>query len=183
MANPEHLKILKQGVEAWNKWREKNPDITPDLRGADLYEANLSGANLRGANLRGASLERAFLSKIILWIGVDLSKTNLNPITDGQGLSPVTTPGTKSNKIPPNSMVKVILFLMTMPSFYLKYPFSTKISLCCRIASQRQLSTEVRKIKGHRRIVLTLGSPEPDSNTSSRCPYSGAPTFVHLLSG
>jgi hypothetical protein len=31
MANPEHLEILKQGVEAWNEWREKNPDIEPDL--------------------------------------------------------------------------------------------------------------------------------------------------------
>jgi len=24
MANPEHLKILKQGVKAWNKWHEEN---------------------------------------------------------------------------------------------------------------------------------------------------------------
>jgi hypothetical protein len=29
MANEEHFKILKQGVEAWNEWREKNPKITP----------------------------------------------------------------------------------------------------------------------------------------------------------
>ena len=43
IANEEHLKILKQGVEAWNKWREKNPQITPDLSKADLYKANLSG--------------------------------------------------------------------------------------------------------------------------------------------
>jgi hypothetical protein len=33
MANPEHLKILKKGVEAWNKWRKENPDIQPDLTG------------------------------------------------------------------------------------------------------------------------------------------------------
>ena len=44
MANEEHLKILKQGVEAWNEWREKNPQITPDL-----IKANLTGANLSGA--------------------------------------------------------------------------------------------------------------------------------------
>ena len=28
MANPEHLEILKQGVEAWDKWRTENPGIT-----------------------------------------------------------------------------------------------------------------------------------------------------------
>ncbi len=36
MANPEHLKILKQGVEAWNQWREQNPQTKPDLSGVDL---------------------------------------------------------------------------------------------------------------------------------------------------
>jgi hypothetical protein len=41
MSNPEHLKILKQGVEAWNKWREENPDFRPNLSGADLREAHL----------------------------------------------------------------------------------------------------------------------------------------------
>ena len=57
MANQEHLDILKQGVEAWNEWRESNPKITTrDLSGADLIEANLSGANLIGANLIEANL-------------------------------------------------------------------------------------------------------------------------------
>ena len=46
MANEEHLKILKQGAEAWNQWREKNPEITPDLSKADLIEADLTGAKL-----------------------------------------------------------------------------------------------------------------------------------------
>ena len=39
MANPEHLAILKQGVEAWNEWREGNPDATIDLREAMLHGA------------------------------------------------------------------------------------------------------------------------------------------------
>ena len=33
MANEEHLKILKQGVEQWNKWRLEN-SIESDLSGA-----------------------------------------------------------------------------------------------------------------------------------------------------
>lgn len=43
MANPEHLHILQQGVEAWNAWREQHywDDITPELCGADLRRANL----------------------------------------------------------------------------------------------------------------------------------------------
>ena len=32
MANPEHLQILQQGVEAWNAWREQHRDILPALR-------------------------------------------------------------------------------------------------------------------------------------------------------
>ncbi|HEU0143147.1 MAG TPA: toll/interleukin-1 receptor domain-containing protein [Nitrososphaera sp.] len=72
MANPQHLKILKQGVEAWDAWRRKHTNIVPALVGAMLDAANLiridfSGADLRGAsligaNLRAASLENADLS-------------------------------------------------------------------------------------------------------------------------
>ena len=51
MANDEHFAILKQGVAAWNEWRRENPDIRPDLSGANLRGAKLSGANLRGADL------------------------------------------------------------------------------------------------------------------------------------
>ena len=31
-ANDEHVALLKQGADAWNAWREKSPDIEPDLR-------------------------------------------------------------------------------------------------------------------------------------------------------
>lgn len=31
MANPEHVEILKQGVDVWNRWREENPEVVPDL--------------------------------------------------------------------------------------------------------------------------------------------------------
>lgn len=39
MANEDHLEILKQGVKAWNEWREQNAGVKPDLIGADLRGA------------------------------------------------------------------------------------------------------------------------------------------------
>lgn len=41
MANAEHLAILKEGVEVWNDWRKKNPNIEPDLSEALLFDMNL----------------------------------------------------------------------------------------------------------------------------------------------
>ncbi|HEY5173947.1 MAG TPA: toll/interleukin-1 receptor domain-containing protein [Terriglobales bacterium] len=77
MANPEHVKILKQGVEQWNKWRGEHLDVAPDLIGAelgdaDLIEAYLGEANLSGANLRDADLSHADLG------AADLSRTDLS---------------------------------------------------------------------------------------------------------
>jgi hypothetical protein len=100
MANPEHLAILKLGVEAWNAWRQES-DETPDLSETDLskmyldradlveadlsrtnlswahltyailFRTNLAGANLVGARLAGAHLARANL------VGANLSGANL----------------------------------------------------------------------------------------------------------
>jgi len=82
MANEEHLRILEKGVEAWNKWRKENPDIRPDLNGADLRRAGLSGADLGGADLSGADLSgaeliEAHLSRVCL-DGADLSGAHLS---------------------------------------------------------------------------------------------------------
>jgi hypothetical protein len=72
MANPEHLAKLKEGVEAWNKWRAGRPALEDlDLRDADLAGrrlrwANLSFVNFLGANLRGADLRCSFLTMAIL---------------------------------------------------------------------------------------------------------------------
>ncbi|MFG1690715.1 toll/interleukin-1 receptor domain-containing protein [Gemmatimonadota bacterium] len=82
MANPEHLEILKQGINAWNKWREKNRDTRSNLSGADLFKANLSGANLIGANLFLTNLIEANLREADLieanLIEANLSGANLN---------------------------------------------------------------------------------------------------------
>jgi len=59
MANPEHLELLRQGVEAWNAWRRGNrstfPDV-PDLSGTNLGKTNLQEANLRRVDLRNTNL-------------------------------------------------------------------------------------------------------------------------------
>lgn len=66
MAAPEHLEIIRSGVEAWNQWRHTHHTVRPDLSGADLRQANLRSANLNNtdltaADLDGANLERAYL--------------------------------------------------------------------------------------------------------------------------
>jgi hypothetical protein len=89
MANADHFEILKQGVDRWNKWRDGNPDVNPDLsrielpadlllpgaylnlvdfrdaklNGAILYGAKLYQADLSGADLTGATLDYTFLAQ------------------------------------------------------------------------------------------------------------------------
>jgi hypothetical protein len=76
MANPEQLKLLKAGVEGWNKWRNEQPTTKIDLVDANLNGADLLGANLFEANLSGASLQAATLSGARL-IGANLVCTDL----------------------------------------------------------------------------------------------------------
>jgi uncharacterized protein YjbI with pentapeptide repeats len=61
MANQEHLAILKQGVEVWNRWREEYPETKPDLGRTDLGGINLSGINFHRANLSRANLRGSIL--------------------------------------------------------------------------------------------------------------------------
>jgi uncharacterized protein YjbI with pentapeptide repeats len=87
MANQEHLKILKQGVDVWNKWMENNLEDNAIfhmaylsgtyLSGADLSEANLFRADLSGTNLSGATLSFAYLSGTNL-SGAKLSDADLS---------------------------------------------------------------------------------------------------------
>jgi uncharacterized protein YjbI with pentapeptide repeats len=76
MANEEHVALLKQGVKVWNKWREKTPNIKPDLHKANLHKADLRGAILTEANLRGTILYEAFLNGANL-PGAILSRADL----------------------------------------------------------------------------------------------------------
>ena len=76
MANDD-VALLKQGVTAWNAWRQENPDVRPDLIGAYLTEVNLGGANLHGANLIGAYLTEVNLGGANLH-GANLGGANLS---------------------------------------------------------------------------------------------------------
>src|SRR5579863_1169956 len=81
MAQQADLDRLRQGVTAWNEWREAHPDIRPDLsqadlNGADLREANFHRTNFVWTRLGGARLDRADLSQADL-TGADLSDTDL----------------------------------------------------------------------------------------------------------
>jgi uncharacterized protein YjbI with pentapeptide repeats len=71
MANEEHLQILRQGVEVWNKWRVLNPGEIPDLAGAVLKDMNLAGINFSDAKLNDVNL-----SSTALW-GADLNRAAL----------------------------------------------------------------------------------------------------------
>lgn len=76
MADPELVKILQQGSEAWNNWRkQQRPDQIFDLSRANLHDTHLKGADLRQANLYQAHLDHADLSK------VNLGKANLTSAT------------------------------------------------------------------------------------------------------
>jgi hypothetical protein len=87
MADPGDLKILKEGVEEWNRFRLYNPDYEIDLTAADLSGADLNGAYLRDANLAKAKLAEARLKGANLGAanltlaqlgGADLSMANLH---------------------------------------------------------------------------------------------------------
>jgi uncharacterized protein YjbI with pentapeptide repeats len=73
--NPDHLKILQQGVAAWNAWIVEELSVKPGLPKPDLSGADLVGANLREARLVQADFSRAKLFK------AKLSRAILNEAT------------------------------------------------------------------------------------------------------
>ncbi len=67
MANQNLLKLLRDGVSAWNDWRANNPFVSLDLSEADFQRAMLKGADLSFANFERSNLWQ-----------VDFSKANLS---------------------------------------------------------------------------------------------------------
>lgn len=83
-ANKQHIALFKKGTAGWNRWREKNPAVRPELYGLDLSNLaiELDGVDLSGADLREAQLQHAGLLKANLsganLSGANLSSANLN---------------------------------------------------------------------------------------------------------
>ena len=94
--NKRHFNVLNRGVKSWNRWREKNYRVIPQLSGVkpkedyldeiDLHHADLKGSflqnkSLRASKLRGAILSEANLKNVNLsdadLLGADLSGANL----------------------------------------------------------------------------------------------------------
>lgn len=72
--NFDHVEILKQGVDKWNRWRNENPTVIPDLR-----DANLEGPEypiMNGINLSQADMTRAF-AQFRYISGADLTGASL----------------------------------------------------------------------------------------------------------
>ncbi len=74
--DPDHLRILAEGVDTWNEWRTQNPKIEPNLRQAPLGGKRLNGINLREANLNEAILSNTQLREAHLE-GAKLNFANL----------------------------------------------------------------------------------------------------------
>jgi uncharacterized protein YjbI with pentapeptide repeats len=64
MANPDHLALVRSGVDALNEFCRRNEDLALDLEGADLSEMDLRNARLQAARLAGANFERADLRNV-----------------------------------------------------------------------------------------------------------------------
>ena len=77
MANPEHVKILEQGVEVWNRWREEKPEIKPDLSGEVQIGKVFSGIHLEKANLIRSNFSDSDLTKADLH-GAKIYETKFN---------------------------------------------------------------------------------------------------------
>jgi len=74
MAEKEHVDILQQGINNWNKWQSENPNIYPDLSGINFYDvfegsndiydipavygANFDNCNLRNSQMRDREFEK-----------------------------------------------------------------------------------------------------------------------------
>ncbi|MFX0204065.1 MAG: pentapeptide repeat-containing protein [Candidatus Hodarchaeota archaeon] len=116
MPNEEHLQIIRQGVDVWNKWREEHPSVErPDLTNADLMGAYLRGAYILGANLsmadlRGANLSGAIIDEFTHYQKISGCEPGVNGFwckdTDSAALMMLTPPGNSMQGSNPEAVVE-----------------------------------------------------------------------------
>lgn len=70
------VKLLQDGVDTWNGWREEFPLVRPDLRNLEFAHQYMNEINLAGAYLNGSDLSNQLLTKAN-FEGANLSGTNL----------------------------------------------------------------------------------------------------------
>jgi len=87
MANPNHLAILEEGVEAWNHWRQINVGVIPDLSGADLSGLELTNIDLSHANIQGTK----FIGSNLANSNFDYSKAGIRSGIESLVLASTTT--------------------------------------------------------------------------------------------
>lgn len=76
MARQTHLKIIRQGVDTWNNWRQAHPEITrPNLNNVSFNGAQLVGVNFHNVQLTRANFLVANLSGADL-SGADITESN-----------------------------------------------------------------------------------------------------------
>lgn len=76
MPNSDHLRILRERPEDWNKMMATSYSVAADLSNADLSKANLTLIDFQEVDLRGANLEGTDLS-FSKFVWTDLSDANL----------------------------------------------------------------------------------------------------------
>src|SRR5262249_39432111 len=76
MSDHSHLETLNLGVERWNRWRQENRHLRPNLADADLTGRDLKRVNFKDCDLPHAVRRDAKLSKAQL-SGADLSDATL----------------------------------------------------------------------------------------------------------
>ena len=81
-AHVEQFNQLQAGVQAWNAWRQQNPETDVELLGIKCPLVHLSGANFSDADLRQSQLIEADLSGAnfvtACLIGINLYQSNLS---------------------------------------------------------------------------------------------------------
>ncbi len=72
MSNEKHVRALEQGVKRWNRWRQRNPRLRPDLSGLELRPSMGKATSMFDPRIHKEYTPAPDLS------GIDFSRTNLS---------------------------------------------------------------------------------------------------------